>query len=70
MKINFKRLDDGLHFGFKDLLHYILIHLSNCLSVRSVLPFDNLFLRDVIETVCECLCLTEERVLMELYKQN
>lgn len=69
MKINSKRLDDGLHFGLKGLLHYILIHLSNCMLVRSALPFDNLFLKDVHETVCERLCLTEDRVLMELCKQ-
>lgn len=69
MKINSNRLDDGLYYGFKGLLHYVLIHLSNCLSISNELPFDNQFLRDVHETACERLCLTKDRTLMKLCKQ-
>lgn len=69
MKVNPKRLDDELYCGLKGLLHYILLHLSNCSLEINKEPFDNQFLKDVYDAVYERSYNTKDKALAKLCKQ-
>ena len=43
MRINPKRLDCSLELGLKGFLHYVLAHISNCITFENKLPFDSAF---------------------------
>ncbi len=68
MIINPRRLDDGLQQGLKGLLHYVLFHISNCMSQGTCIPFDNAYLKDLYLTVNERIKRTTDYNLLNLCK--
>ena len=66
MIINPRRIGDGLQQGMKGLLHYVLLHISNCVSQGARMPFDNMFLKDLYSAACERVGRTADRSLLNL----
>ncbi len=68
MTINPVRLDFNLNCGLYGLLHYVLLHASNCYNQSKIIPFDNDFLESLDKAVCIC-NLTEDSDLQNICRE-
>lgn len=69
MKINPNRLDCSLGFGLKGFLHYVLAHISNCITFENKLPFDSVFYDELKHSIQNVSPLNVDFELQRLLKK-